>query len=233
MLMLSFVWLSVSPHARRGCVRWVEGLWIGPDRAKARLYLRIQEIVHRQAVGLPIGEVGIVAPLTAEIGIDLNHVADVGDYQERWVCMIVGKSAGIVLGLFLGRDHYLVPAFCAALGVTKLLRRLYADQFKLLGLASLFALGRLLRFKDEAIALVAIDSAGRSGPSGMSKRHGAFKHVVAGERLFFLKVWCGEAQRCRQSLNEKLSVSHLGTTGSFDLGYQPFDFGQIYIPHAR
>ena len=58
---------------------------LGPDRAQAILHIRVEEIVHRQAVGLPVGEVRVVAALPGEVRENLDHIANVDNQQERGV----------------------------------------------------------------------------------------------------------------------------------------------------
>nr|WP_233996500.1 MULTISPECIES: hypothetical protein [unclassified Erythrobacter] len=75
---------------------------------------------------------GIVAALPAEIGIDFDDIADIGNENERRIGMIVRQRARIVFRLLLGSDHHPVPRSGSALGMPQFLRCLDAGQFKLL-----------------------------------------------------------------------------------------------------
>ena len=111
---------DVARHLGR-FARGVERLGIGPDRRQPRLDLAVEQIVHRQAVAVAIGEMIVILSQAGEVRIDFDDVADIGDQQEWRIAMINGESAGIILGLASGGDHHLVPVFGAAFSVTKLL----------------------------------------------------------------------------------------------------------------
>ena len=162
----------------------IEAVRIGPDRAQALLHILFEQILHREAVALPVREMGVVAALPAEIGIDFDDIADIGDENKGRVGVIVWQRTGVIFRLLLGGDHHPVPTFGATLGMTQLLGRLDAHQFQLLGRAHLLALGGLLRFPDEAIALVAIYPARRRSAVRMPKGDITLKDMVVMSRVF-------------------------------------------------
>jgi hypothetical protein len=108
---------------------------------------------------LAVGKVRVVFPLTREIGENLDHVTDIDHEQERRIAMLDRKSAGVILCLLACGEHDLIPAACAPLRLAGLtLRCVFRDQQKLVqaDLISL-PLTRLLGFKDETAAPVAVD----------------------------------------------------------------------------
>ena len=73
----------------------------------------IQQIIHVDAVGLAIREMGVVFALAGKIRIDLDYVANIHHEQEGRVAVINGKGAGVVLRLFARGHHDLIPALAA------------------------------------------------------------------------------------------------------------------------
>ena len=81
-------------------------------RDLSRFQHRVEALrVKRDAEGLAIREMRVVFPQAGEIREHLDDVTDIDDQQEGRVAVIDGKGAGIVLRLFLGGGHDLVPAF--------------------------------------------------------------------------------------------------------------------------
>jgi hypothetical protein len=82
---------------------------IGPDQPQALPHLRPAQIVEVDAEGPAVGELDVVAALAGEVGIGLDHVADIADQDERRPPVIGRQGTGIVLGLAAGVQHQHVP----------------------------------------------------------------------------------------------------------------------------
>nr|WP_293846939.1 hypothetical protein [Sphingopyxis sp.] len=91
----------------RGFLRRVEAERVGPDRAKAGADIFTPQIVERDAEAGSIGELGVLLTRAAEIGIDIDAVADIGDEQEGRPTVIDRQRLCIAFGLPARLDHRL------------------------------------------------------------------------------------------------------------------------------
>ncbi|MDP4539032.1 hypothetical protein Q9K01_05265 [Qipengyuania sp. DY56-A-20] len=174
----------------------------------------------------------VIAALPAEIGIDFDHIADVGDQNERWIGVIIGERAGVILRLLLGGDHHLVPGPGPALGMAQLLRGGDTGQFQLLALARPLALGRLLGFEDEALALVAVDAPGGHRAAGMAEGDGSLEDIVAEHRVLTLEIGLRQAERGGQPLDEELGIRHFRPARRFCIGDELLQRCVVGVPHG-
>ena len=196
----------------------IERLRIRPDRGQPRLHVGQQQIVHRQAIPLPIGEMIVILPQPGEIGIDLDDVADIDDQQERRIAVIDGQGAGIILRLAPRGDHHLVPPLGAAAGVALLQRGFQPGQRQLIGFDRLPALGGLLGLQDEAAALVAIDAPGRTRPVRMAEGDVAFEHIVVEPRFLAREGGLGQPERAGEPFDEQLVIGQFRSARRLRIG---------------
>jgi hypothetical protein len=170
---------DVARDLRRAAGR-VEGLRVGPDLLQAPAEVGVAQVLQVDAVGLPVGEVGVVLALAGEVGEHLDHVGNVDHQQERRVAVVDRQRAGVVGGLLAGLAHHRVPGARPALGLSGLGGRLLRREQAGLGAGArgAAALGGLLGLQDEAVALVAVDPPGRAGAVGVLEVDAAFEDVV-------------------------------------------------------
>ncbi len=114
--------------------------------------------------------------LEREVGVELDHVADVDDDQERRPALVGRQALGVGLGLLARLAHDPVPLRPAApAGAGSQFRKLEAESLELGDL--LQALGALLGLQHEAAALVEVDEVGRGRTVQASGRDLALEDV--------------------------------------------------------
>ena len=143
----------------------VECVWFVPDGDEAILDFLIQQIIHVDAVGLAIWEMGVVFALAGEVRIDFHDIADIDNDEEGRVAVINGKGAGVIFRLLARGEHDLIPAFAAVVSGGFMAQQVW------LVFGLLYPAQRLLGFQHEAIALVAINEASRFGAVGVFELH--------------------------------------------------------------
>ena len=144
-----------------------------------------------------------------------HGIAGFDHQQERRVAVLDRQRAGVVRGLLAGLAHHRVPGARAALGVTGLGGRfLRREQAGLsVGSGGALSLGGLLGFKDEAVALVAVDPPGRARAVGQLEVDGAFEDVVVLCVVFLLRARRLHVQQVAQVDHERLRVAALRAAG--------------------
>ena len=98
----------------RGNFRWVERERVEPDGAELRADRGVAQIGEADAIGAGIGEREVGFALLREVGVELEHVADIDDEEKRRRGLGDGEIARVVLGLAAGLDHRIVPRLGAA-----------------------------------------------------------------------------------------------------------------------
>ena len=109
------------------------------SRAAGRGWPGRADPCQRDGIAVPVRELGVVLPLTGEVGVDLDHVADIDDQDEGRPAVLLRQRAGVILSLLLGGAHHPVPAPRAAGRCAGLdLRRVLGDQVRLAGIGLLW-----------------------------------------------------------------------------------------------
>ena len=67
----------------RGAPGRIQDLGIGPDRSQAFAHGGIAQVLQIDAVRLAVRELGVVLPLQGEVGVKLDHMANIDDDQKR------------------------------------------------------------------------------------------------------------------------------------------------------
>jgi hypothetical protein len=150
----------------------VQRLGVGPDALQPLDHIGIAKVLQTDAEAFAVGEVGIGAARPGEIGIDLEHIADVADDDEGRGRVVSGQAGDIVLGLTPRITHQHIPATFAGGG---------GSGFNGLEQGWLvIALGcaRLLCLKNETATFVKVDAQSRGNALGLSPLYSAFKNVV-------------------------------------------------------
>lgn len=179
---------------------------------------------------MSIGKMIVILPQPGEVGVDLDHVADIDDQQEWRVAVIYRQRAGIILRLPPRSDHHLVPALGAAFGVPELLCGLESRKRQLLALHRLLPLRRLLGLQNEAALLVAVDAPGGASAIRMVEGYVSLEHVIVEPRFLAGKFRLRQPQSPSQPLNEQLIIGHFRAAGRRYVRnqlFQPFD---VYTP---
>ena len=164
---------NLARHAG-GLASRVERLRVEPDFPQALADRGIAELVERDAEPTPIGELRVIFPLTGEIGVGFDDVADIAHQDERRPAVIDRQGAGIVGRLPMGVEHEHIEAGggdAAGFGAGGA----RGDGFDLFVAALLSC---LLGFQHEATPLVEIDPAGRDRAIRAGFLHRALEHVI-------------------------------------------------------
>ena len=138
-----------------GAAGGIERVRIIPDGAEHGLHFGLCQIIEVDAEGLAVRELGVVAALAGEIGVEFEAVADIADDDEGRPLMIGRQVAGIVFRLLAGVVHQHVPGaggFAAAL-----VFHLRHEIILVWKFAALAPGAGLLRFQHEGAALVEVD----------------------------------------------------------------------------
>ena len=75
-----------------GFARRVQVLGVGPDAREPLADFRAAEVFQIDAERLAVGELRVVFPLAGEVGIGLDHMADVADQDEGRPAVVVGSA---------------------------------------------------------------------------------------------------------------------------------------------
>ena len=128
----------------------------------------VRQVREPDAEGAGIGERQVGFARLREVGEDLEGVADIQDDDEGRI-LVTRQGADVALGLAARLQHRLAPSIGAAHGLRGFSGRGDAgfldDEFQLRELGSGFL--KLLRFEDEAAALVEVNAARRGRAVGV------------------------------------------------------------------
>jgi len=205
---------NVARHLGRALGR-VERQRLGPDATQPLLHFGQQQLVHGDAIPLPVGEMRVVLPLPRKVGVDLQHVPHIQHQQERRIAVLHRQRPRIALRLVARRQHRPVPAAGAASGRPQLhLRRVLRQQVQLVAMRPGLAQARLLRFQHEAAALVEVDPPRRSRPIRMLEADPPLICIVVLRVIGGAERRCRQAQRVAETLDELLRVGNLAAARS-------------------
>ena len=170
--------------------------------------LTVTQIVHVDAVGLSVREMGVVLPLSGEVRVDLNHMPNVDHEQEGRITVFDRKGAGVVLGLSAGGEEDLVPSSRTPLGLSGLSVSSILWKELELGYVQLgdVALGGLFGFENEAAPAITIDPPRRPGTIGVLEVDAPLEDVIVQVVLFGRHGWLRKRQGHTQPFDEQLIV---------------------------
>jgi len=157
-------------------------------------------------------------PRAAEIGIDVDTVADVGDEQERRPAMSDRQRLGIAFGLPARLDHRLRPGWRAALGRAALeaggggLPENVEVGLALFGGLAV-GIAALLGLQHEAMTFIGVDPAKAFGAVGFLLEHAALEHIIVMGVVGAAALGRINADQGAQAVHEALRVRKLGATG--------------------
>ncbi len=181
---------------------WVQAKRIGPDSDQAVPDFWPAQVFEVDTEGLAVGKLGVVLPLPGKVGIDLQHMADVADQDERWPPMIDRQRTGVAFGLAAGVAHQHIPASIGGSGARAVgLRGGKQARPKGRGLRMALQAG-LLGFEDETAALVQVDAAGCGGPIRQEVLYRSFENVVVVPGRGTGWLWHGKTERLAELVQE-------------------------------
>jgi hypothetical protein len=175
---------DVARDARR-LPRGVERERVEPDGLEALAHVLAAQVFELDAVRARVGERRVRGPRAAELGVQLDAAAHVGDQQEGRPPLVGGQRTRVAVGLVLGPQHGLVPA------------------------ARVERLARLLGLAHERRAAVQVDEAAARGAVRVAHDHAALEDVGVVARVVARRVRHREAQQHAQLRQEQLVVGAL------------------------
>ena len=135
------------------------------------------------AARVGVGRVG--GARAAELGIELDVAADVGDHDEGRPALGSGQGAGVLVGLVVGAQHGLVPA------------------------GGIEGPAGLLGFADEGTAAVEVDVAAADAAVGLADVHPALEHVAVVAGVAAGRLGRGQIEQGGEFGKEELVVGAL------------------------
>ena len=180
----------------------VERLRVEPELAQALADRLAVQVGQRDAVRARVGERRVGGAAAAELGVELDHVADIDDDEKRRPPFRSRQRAGVALGLRAGAQERVVEAF----GVR--------------------ACTHFLGFEHEASALVAVDEAVALRAVAVRELHAALEHVGVVAGVVARRVGLGHAEQIAELTDEELVVGALGAGGGVPSGDESVDDGR-------
>jgi hypothetical protein len=105
----------------RSVARRVEAERVEPDRGEPGAKRRVAQIGEADAMRARIGKGDVGGAAARELGIQLDHVADIDHDQEGWAAFPGGQGTGVVLGLRAGAQQGVVEYLAGGFAQTGLL----------------------------------------------------------------------------------------------------------------
>jgi hypothetical protein len=189
----------------------VERERLGPYGPQALANFRIAQAVQRDAEALRVRELAVALPGPAEVGVQLEAVADVDDDQKGRPAVLDRERLGVALGLAAGALHCDGPVLVAA--HRRALARLGLEAAEKLQLLGELLVGASLGLHDEGVALVEIDVAGARRAVGIDESDRVFEAVAIARGIARRRLRRLDAQDGSQSHGEWLEVGALGGAG--------------------
>ena len=168
-----------------------------------RTRLGVAEVAERDPVAGGVGERGVEPARAREVGVEVDHVAHVGDDQERRRGLGGLQVAGVALGLVPGRDHRGLPGARAARAVAGA---------ECAPAGGPLGVGALLGLPHERPALVEVDEP--LGLAAVAEGERALEHVAVGAGVARRGVGAGHAEHVGELAQEQLGVGALGAAGA-------------------
>ncbi len=206
---------DLACDARR-VARRVEAERVEPDGGEAGADGLVAQVGEADAVRTRIGEGHIGGATARELGVQLDHVADIDHHQEGRPALVGGQGAGVVLGLAAGAQQGVVEDAAEAL-----------------------AHPGLLGFEDEAGAPVTVDVAVGTGAVAVAEIDAALEDIGVARGCGHRRLGLGQAEQFAQLGDEKLVVGTLRPAGRLPAGDEGFDgigvhgVGRVAAPAQR
>ena len=183
----------------------------GPDQTEPLTDLGIAQAVERDPEALGVRELAVALPGPAEVGIELEAVADVDDDQERRPAVVDRERLGVALGLTPSALHGDAPGPGASDGGAFSRLRLYASEerqlfFELL-VRTLFCL------HDEGVAPVEVNASGAGRVVRVGEPDRVLKPVAIARGIARCRARPIDVQHVAQLDGERLEVGAFGGAG--------------------
>lgn len=188
--------LRASP--RRDFARGVERQRGEPDGGKARANVVAAQVGQPDAMAARVGEGRVGGAGTAELGVDVDHVADIDDEQEGRPAFVGRQRPRVAFGLGAGNHHGVVETACGA-----------DAQF--------------LGFEYEGAAPVAVGEVGRGAAVAGNEGDAALEDVGVVGGVGARRVGLGQTEQFAQFADEELVVGALGAVGRLPAGDEGVD----------
>ena len=166
------------------------------------------QVFEPDAVRARVGKRCVGGAAAAELGVQLDHVADIDDDEERRPALRRWQGAGVALGLCAGAQERVVEAFGVGAGA------------------------HLLGFEHEAAALVTVDEAEALRAVAMRELHAALEHVGVVAGVVAGGVGFGRAEQVAQLGDEELVVGALRARSSDPAGDEGLGTRGVVCRHA-
>ncbi|GAB2522267.1 hypothetical protein GCM10027032_03510 [Simplicispira piscis] len=170
-----------------------------PDAAQAVLHLGAGQVGQLQAVAARVGVGGVGAARFAELGVHLDHGADIDHQHEGRATLVGGQGAGISLALAAGAQQAVVKTFGVATGL------------------------ELFGLQHKVAAPVAVDASRAGAAVAMGEGDGALEHVV----LLGRGVGLGHAQQRAQVDDKALCGGQFAGGGAAPAGNEVLRGGAV------
>ena len=192
-------------------LRRVEGERVGPDETEPLAKLLIAQAVERDAEALGIRELAVALAGPAEVGVELEAVADIDDDQEGRPAVLDRERLGVTLCLAPSALH----------GDAPILRSPDGGAFPRLDIAAseqrqlLFELliRTLFRLHDEGVAPVQVDEAGAGRAIRVGEPDRVLEGITVGRRIAPRGLRPIDAKHITQLGRKRLEVGALGRAG--------------------
>ncbi|MNZ61931.1 hypothetical protein D3C78_800350 [compost metagenome] len=168
-----------------GIASRIEAQRLQPDLAQQLAGVRVAQLLQGDLVATRVGKGHVVAARAAELGVQREGLADIGDDDERRAALVGRQSAGVVLGLLARLVDGGIPAVAAGL------------------------LAGVLAFEDEAAASVEVERAGAPAAVGEQLGDTALEDVGVFATLRASRIGLREVQQGAQLGDEHLQVGAL------------------------
>jgi hypothetical protein len=158
----------------------IERQWVCPDSNQSVPDFRATKVLHVDAVGSPVRKLVERLPISPEIRIDLEAVADIAhDYEWRRL-VTVRQETDIVLGLSTRVEHEYIPGTLSTPAPTRRRRGDRQIELALDLLVTAFQLAGLFSLQDEAVTLVKVNAPASGGAIAAMLLYDSLKDVVVG-----------------------------------------------------
>ena len=179
-------------------------------RSRSRI-VRVAQAVERDAEALGVRELAVALAGPAEVGIELEAVADVDDDQERRPAVVDRERLGVALGLTPSALHGDAPVPGAPDGGAFSRLGLHAAEERQLLFELLIR--TLFRLHDEGVAPIQVDRAGAGRAVRVGEPDRVFESIAIARGIAGGRARPIDAQHVAQFDGERLEVGALGGAG--------------------
>jgi hypothetical protein len=171
---------------------------VEPDLAQPGSHRLIIQIGQFQAIGTRVGKRRVGGAAAAELGIQLDDMADIDDDQKRRPAFFCRQRAAVTLGLGAGALHAVVEAF------------------------GLHVLLELLRLQHKTPTPVGVDASLGTGAIAMPENDAALEYIGVIARVGTGRVGHWHVEQFAQLSDKTLRVGKFGTVGMLPAGDEGF-----------